>query len=282
MSRFRELVIESASRIKLRNNNFLVETVDGDQEISLNQVNSVVVGTQQCIISAPAIIALQQANVNLVLTDKHHQPVILQQRDRILAQSSWRDSVKLSLWQLIVKSKMQNQILLSHFSDFQIPDIVANSDEALLAKKYFHRLFGQDFRRDFVTGLINSALNYGYTVLTSQIATEIASHGYSNVLGIHHHSFDNRLNLACDFVEPWRMVVDQYVVNHQHDQFDQLYRQNLVDLLNLPINYNSIKYQTVSLAIRQYVDDCLSILNGSLSLPKVGVRLLDHASISHV
>ena len=40
--------------------------------------------------------------------------------------------------------------------------MVADSDEALLAKRYFHMLFGDAFRRDFKTGDINSALNYGF------------------------------------------------------------------------------------------------------------------------
>ena len=40
MSQFRELVVESACRLKLRNNSVVIETVDGNQELALDQINS--------------------------------------------------------------------------------------------------------------------------------------------------------------------------------------------------------------------------------------------------
>lgn len=282
MSQFRELVIESACRLKLRNNSVVIETVDGNQELALNQVNSLVISSRQCIISTDLLVALRQFHVNLVLIDKHHQPVDLYQRDRLIDQFSWSDYVKSNLWQLIVKSKMQNQIELSKLSDFEIPETVTDSSEALLARQYFHKIFGKDFRRDFETGIVNSALNYGYMILTSRLATEIKSHGYTNVLGIHHHNDNNNLNLACDFVEPFRMIVDQYVMNHQQDQFDRLYCQNLIDLLNLPIMYNGKRYETVVNAMQYYVDDCLGVLSANQNLDKIEVNLCDNETICHV
>lgn len=282
LSQFRELVIESACRLKLRNNSVVIETVDGNQELALNQVNSLVISSRQCIISTDLLVALRQFHVNLVLIDKHHQPVDLYQRDRLIDQFSWSDYVKSNLWQLIVKSKMQNQIELSKLSDFEIPETVTDSSEALLARQYFHKIFGKDFRRDFETGIVNSALNYGYMILTSRLATEIKSHGYTNVLGIHHHNDNNNLNLACDFVEPFRMIVDQYVMNHQQDQFDRLYCQNLIDLLNLPIMYNGKRYETVVNAMQYYVDDCLGVLSANQNLDKIEVNLCDNETICHV
>lgn len=282
MSQFRELVVESACRLKLRNNSVVIETVDGNQELALDQINSLVISSRQCIISTDLLVALRQFHVNLVLIDKHHQPVDLYQRDRLIDQFNWSDDVKANLWQLIVKSKMRKQIELSNLSDFEIPEVVTDSNEALLAKQYFHKMFGKDFRRDFETGIVNSALNYGYMILTSRLATEIKSHGYTNVLGIHHHSDNNDLNLACDLVEPFRMIVDNYVVKHQKDQFDRLYRQNLIDLLNLPIIYNSKHYESVVNAMQYYVNDCLSVLSGNQNLDKIEVELCDNETICHV
>lgn len=282
MSQFRELVIESACRLKLRNNSVVIETVDGNQELALDQINSLVISSRQCIISTDLLVALQQFHVNLVLIDKHHQPVSLYQRDRLVDQFNWSDDSKNYLWQSIVKSKMRNQIELAGFSDFEIPEVVIDSNEALLAKQYFHIIFGKDFRRDFTTGLVNSALNYGYMVFTSRLAVEIKSHGYANVLGIHHHSDNNDLNLACDFVEPFRMIVDNYVVKHQKDQFDRLYRQQLIDLLNLPIMYNGKRYETVVNAMQYYVDDCFAVLSGDQNLDRIEVKLCDNETICHV
>ena len=282
LSQFRELVIESACRLKLRNDSVVIETVDGNQELALNQVNSLVISSRQCIISTDLLVALQQFHVNLVLVNKRHQPVDLYQRDRLIDQFNWSDDFKFNLWQLIVKSKMGNQMELAGLSDFEIPETVIDSSEALLAKQYFHKIFGKDFRRDFTTGLVNSALNYGYMILTSRLATEIKSHGYTNVLGIHHHSDNNDLNLACDLVEPFRMIVDNYVVKHQKDQFDRLYRQNLIDLLNLPIIYNSKHYESVVNAMQYYVDDCFAVLSANQNLDRIEVKLCDNETIHHV
>lgn len=281
MAQFREVVIQSACRIKLRNHNLLFESVDGVSEISLNQLNSLVIDTKQCLISQPALVALNQANITLVLTDDHHQPVASFQQDALLRQFAWKDKNINELWQVIIHAKMRHQIDLACL-DYQIPVMVSDSDEALLAKRYFHTLFGDDFRRDFKTGDVNSALNYGYMLLTSRLATEIAAHGYSPAIGIHHHSNSNPMNLACDFVEPWRIVVDQYVDQHQHEVFNALYRQNLVDLLNLPISYNGTNYETVLNALQAYVNNCLKVLNGDLLAKRIEVQLLDHATISHV
>lgn len=282
MSQFRELVIESACRIKLRNNNLLIETTDGTQELPLEQTNSIVIDTKQCIVTVSALVAIQQFHVNLVLEDKHHQPVAFQQPDRVAEQFHWDNNLRANLWQMIVRAKMTNQVSLAELTDYFIPAKITDSDEAQLAKLYFHRLFGTDFRRDFSTGTVNAALNYGYSILTSKVAVNIAAHGYSNAIGIHHHSDENALNLACDFVEPWRVVIDQYVVKHQKDQFDSLYRQNLVDLLNLPVVYQGKQYQTVVNAIQQYVDDCFAYLIDDLSVSKIEVKLCDHALVNHV
>lgn len=282
LSQFRELVVESACRLKLRNNSVVIETVDGNQELALDQINSLVISSRQCIISTDLLVALQQFHVNLVLVNKRHQPVDLYQRDRLIDQFNWFDDFKSNLWQLIVKSKMRNQMELAGLSDFEIPEMVTDSNEALLAKQYFHKMFGKDFRRDFTTGLVNSALNYGYMVFTSRLATEIKSHGYTNVLGIHHHSDNNDLNLACDLVEPFRIIVDDYVMNHQTGSFDRLYRQDLIDLLNLPIMYNGKHYETVINAMQYYVDDCFAVLSGDQNLDRIEVKLCDNETICHV
>lgn len=105
--------------------------------------------------------ALNQAKVTLVLTDDHHQPATSFQQDALLKQFAWKDKNIKELWQAIIHAKMCHQIDVACL-DYQIPAVISDSDEALLAKRYFHNLFGDDFRRDFKTGDINSALNYGF------------------------------------------------------------------------------------------------------------------------
>lgn len=59
-----------------------------------------------------------------------------------------------------------------------------------------------------------------------------------HVFGIHHKSELNNFNLADDFIEPFRPIVDLWTVqniNLKNEEFDSKTRQSLVDLLNYDV-----------------------------------------------
>ena len=54
-------------------------------------------------------------------------------------------------------------------------------------------------------------MNYGYTILLSCFNREVAAAGYLTQLGIRHHNDFNHYNYSCDLIEPFRVIIDEYV-----------------------------------------------------------------------
>ena len=85
--------------------------------------------------------------------------------------------------------------------------------EAQSAVIYFSGLFGTHFRRKEENNAINIHLNYAYSVMRSAVARSLVLHGWLPQLGLFHHSELNAFNLADDFIEPFRPLVDLLVWN---------------------------------------------------------------------
>lgn len=85
--------------------------------------------------------------------------------------------------------------------------------EARAAAFYFRELVDAKFYRE-KESIINSALNYGYAIIRGLIARTLICYGFEPSIGLFHHSELNSYNLADDFIEPFRPVVDLYVMNH--------------------------------------------------------------------
>lgn len=92
--------------------------------------------------------------------------------------------------------------------------------EGHAAKVYFNALFGKDFTRTEDSPL-NAALNYGYSIILSLFTREIVSNGYITQIGLFHDNMFNQFNLACDLMEPYRPIVDRFVVEMKPTQFEK-------------------------------------------------------------
>jgi CRISPR-associated protein Cas1 len=90
--------------------------------------------------------------------------------------------------------------------------IIDYSIEAQVAATYFKILYGESFERrsekDEINTIINSFLNYGYTILMSAMARSIIKSGYDCRISLFHKSFSNHTALASDLMEPFRPCVD--------------------------------------------------------------------------
>ena len=84
--------------------------------------------------------------------------------------------------------------------------------EALAARDYFQYYSAGLNRR--CDDPINSRLNYGYAILRTAIARSLVMAGFHTAFGIHHNNQFNPFNLADDFIEPFRPVLDMLV--HQN------------------------------------------------------------------
>ena len=112
---------------------------------------------------------------------------------------------------------------------------------------------------------VNAALNYGYSIILSMFSKEIVSQGYFTQLGIFHDNMFNQLNLACDLMEPFRILVDRQVCDMELHQFDKEEKLELVDILNHFVYIDGNK-EYVSKAIKIYSKSIFDALNdGELS-----------------
>ena len=119
-------------------------------------------------------------------------------------------------------------------------------------------MFGSDFIR-FYDDAINAALNYGYTIIASAIIRNLAVYGLNTYLGIHHNSKINNFNLAYDFLEPYRSIVDKFVYDNKDDITLPLsfeFRKKLINLLNKEVMHQNKNYTleySIGLIIKSYI-----------------------------
>ena len=173
--------------------------------------------------------------------------LILILQKKAIQQAKWLDEAKQVAWTNIIINKIKNQVklleeikneryimLLEYMQDVELDDVTNREGHA--AKVYFNSLFGLDFTRDKICD-INMALDYGYTILLSAFNRTISSLGYINQLGIKHKNEYNFFNLGCDLMEPFRVLIDDYVYQNKERVFDAEYKKDLVQLLNKNVQF---------------------------------------------
>jgi len=155
------------------------------------------------------------------------------------------EPLKKRLWQTIIKKKIQNQrrVLIDngdHAKDFiKLNEKVRSGDpdniEAQAAARYWKRIFGKDFKRDFYEPGINAFLNFGYAIIRSCAIRYCIAFGLLPALGLHHHNKLNPYCLADDIIEPYRPYVDRKILTMHVDNDDELktlHKKELADLCN--------------------------------------------------
>lgn len=135
----------------------------------------------------------------------------------------------------------------------------ATNREGHAAKVYFNALFGMDFNRN-ADNAINAALNYGYRIILSAVNREVVSNGYLTQLGLFHDNMFNQFNLASDFMEPFRVLVDREVFGLNLTKFEHEEKMQLVNIFNHEVKIDN-KIQYVNNAIKIYCKSVFEALN---------------------
>lgn len=136
--------------------------------------------------------------------------------------------------------------------------------EGHAAKVYFNALFGKGFSRD-IDCSINAQLNYGYGILLACINREIAARGYLTQLGIAHCNEYNHFNLACDFMEPFRPVIDWFVVENAAGDLDITTKETILGLFDAYYEIEGGKYR-LSSVVSLFVKTNFAILGERLNM----------------
>ena len=156
-----------------------------------------------------------------------------------------------------ILGKEESKLLSLYLEEIEWGD--KTNREGHAAKVYFNALFGMDFTRT-EDNYINAALNYGYSIILSAFTREITANGYLTQLGIFHDNMFNQFNLASDFMEPFRILVDKKVCKMELLEFEHDEKMQLVDILNQEVQIDG-RIQYVNNAIKIYCKSVLEALN---------------------
>lgn len=275
---FRTVVITKQSKISYKNK-FLVVKQDSDEKyIHLSEIDTIIVDSISVSISAYLLKELSDNKINIIFCDEKHNPFgelssyysRHNTSKKIKEQISWKQIDKDKLWTKLVKNKIVNQAMLLRKLDsdkydlvLSYADEVVNGDktnrEGHAAKVYFNVLFGMDFVRN-ESDDVNAALNYGYAILLSTINKEVVINGYLTQLGVHHKNEFNEFNLTCDLMEPFRVIIDNFVYFNQCRKLDSNYKLDIVNIFNNVYKYQGKNYVLKDI-IKIFVKNTLSSVN---------------------
>ena len=275
---FRTVVITKQSKISYKNRFLVVRQENDEKYIHLSEIDTIIVDSISVSLSSYLLKEIADSKINIIFCDERHNPFgelipyysKYNSSKMIKEQIKWSKSSKNEIWLKIVKNKIINQALmlekinspkyelvLSYASEVKVGD--KTNREAHAAKVYFNALFGNEFSRN-TDCQINAALNYGYAILLSTINKEIINNGYLTQLGIHHKNEFNEFNLTCDLMEPFRIVIDNFVYFNQNRKFDSKYKLDIVNILNNKFQYQEKNY-TLKDIIKLFVKNTLSSIN---------------------
>ena len=266
---WRSLVISRPSRISIKNNQLVIEQEEA-VSMPVEDITSIIIESPQVVITVKALDLLSSNGTIVYICNDKHTPssyfLPFYQHSRqygiIKQQLSITEPFKKRVWQQIIKQKICNQayVLLclgkrdeaERIQSFanQVDSGDTKNIEGQVAKMYFEYAFGKGFNRNY-ENTYNACLDYGYSILRGAIARIIAKYGFIPSVGIHHKSELNNYNLADDFIEPFRPIVDMWVTQNIHNKdvdFTKDIRAQIVDLLNYDVIIDG-KRQCVTNAI---------------------------------
>ena len=275
---WRTIIINKHASLSYSENNLVVKTDSVKNSIPISQIKTVLINTGEVSLTARLVCELNACNVKVIFCDSKHLPCCEtvgyhncgSAPGKIRTQLVWSEDSKDRAWTKIVRQKIMSQYsvlkrndienaeMLKEYADHIDPEDPITA-EAHAARVYFSALFGNDFNRR-TDCIINSALNYGYAVLLSDVSRCISAHGYLTEIGLHHSCYNNPFNLSCDLMEPFRAYVDDFVYNNSPEEFNADYRKKLVEISIGQVLYNR-RRMDMQTAIDMYVNDVLNELS---------------------
>lgn len=237
---------------------FLTVTSGGEERgrIALDDIGALIVHAHGTTWSTSVFTRLSDRGIPVVICGANHAPAAMVwpleghhvQGARMRAQLAGPRPLAKQLWAQVIKAKirMQGHILARQGHEAGAFDLLArkvrsgdpDNIEAQAAHRYWKTLFGPDFSRDQNAAGINSLLNYGYTVLRAIVSRAICAAGLHPTVGIFHANRANAFALADDLMEPYRPLVDQFVldlVNAGQSEVDSAAKQTLTAIATLDL-----------------------------------------------
>ncbi|WKX02401.1 type II CRISPR-associated endonuclease Cas1 [Candidatus Mycoplasma mahonii] len=272
--------INTDEYISLYLNNLFIKRIKEKILINMNDIDLLIFNNDRATISIKLLNALTNSNVSIVFMDGKREPASYtipvkgnhMSLKIIEKQISWTNLYKNALWKNIVKNKITNQISLlnktgnnEYIQDMEvltqeIKSFDISNREGHASKIYWHSLFGKNFYRQKNMDMnkytiINSMLNYGYSIIRALMIKSIISSGLDTRISIFHKSFSNFFALASDLMEPFRPLVDKVVYElRAKESFDFSARNLLLDLYQHKVKIKGKKHYLAN-AMKMYVNN---------------------------
>lgn len=300
---WRSVIVTQHAKLSYTSHQMVVQTNDKISEVPIEDIQLLLVSTTQAVITTALLSELAEHEVKVIFVDKRMQPICEtvnyspnnRSYDLIKGQMNWPDNLQEILWTKIVAAKIINQLQVLDIYNYDITELAdelnqlelndVTNREAVVARKYFPKLFENTKFSRRKPSAINDALNYGYSILLSMVSREIVAKGFLTCCGIHHWSNENEFNLSSDLMEPFRPVIDYWIANQNFIELTPDVKYGLVDSFNLEIEFNG-KKMLVRNAITEYVGMCLYYLSGKVKEIKIEMKfnheVPNNALISHV
>lgn len=300
MSSHRILLIENPARLHVDLGRLRIER-DGmpDTFVLPRDIAVLCLHHHSIQISVQSLRTLAEAGAGLIVTDATHHPcawllptngngdLVRRLRQQILLDAS---PAKGLIWQQLVQARLRTQattlremkrngaLRLERLAN-EVQPGDSGKCEGQGARHYWAHLFTENFRREKqgADDPINARLNFGYTVLRSMIARSLAMAGLNTALGVGHVSTENPFNLADDFIEPFRFIVEHHVCLGGLGDFDSQARKRLLQLVETEVVLDGSSYRLPA-AIDETISSYVRVLDGrenKIVLPSGG-RFLEN------
>ncbi|MBR2709514.1 type II CRISPR-associated endonuclease Cas1 [Candidatus Saccharibacteria bacterium] len=293
---WRVVLIENPARLSLMDNKLIVEQEE-KIPVPLEDIDSLIIDGGGVVMTKNIITALSENGVNVLMCDDKHLPCSMilpySQASRGVklarAQLEMPEATRKQLWRKNIMQKITNQADVLEKFGYEHEDLRelaksvrsgdAGNNESAAARLYFDRLLGGATRRRPMW--YNSALNYGYAIVRSSIARNVASRGLISMIGINHHSELNQYNLVDDLIEAFRPIVDDYVMSvvairhigtEEDDGLSSEDRRLIIDFLNksdIICNRKCDVKFSVNRVVESFARAVLDDDVGALELPRI-------------
>ena len=282
---FRIVQIESEVKMNLKLENIVINKEDDEIWVPLSDISVIIIDNLSVSFTIRMLVALAEYNIVLIICDQKHLPIgnylplSSHSRDSKIIKYHIMFNKQDELWKIIVENKINNQAEVLHrlykSNDVYEKLIVISKNittgdlenkEGTAAKLYFNELMGTTFSRGNEDILLNSGLDYGYSIIRSYIARLCVSYGLNCQIGIHHKNEYNDFNLVDDLMEPIRPFVDYYAYLLLKDEnlFLMEHRKKLVNIINHIIEYKKKKMYFGNM-LEDYISQISKYIQGESS-----------------
>jgi CRISPR-associated endonuclease Cas1 subtype II len=276
---WRTVIISTQSKLDYKMGYLVVRNDNETKRVLMDEIAVILIENPAVSLTGFLIEAASEKKIKVIFCDSKRNPISEliphhgshDSSSKIRTQFAWNSTVKAAIWRDIVSEKIRKQadflselgkneqadMLFGYLNQVDYGDLTNREGHA--AKVYFNALFGLDFTRSAEIP-INAALNYGYSLILSSFNREISANGYLTQLGIFHDNMFNHFNLACDFMEPFRVLVDRFVYEMQPIRFEKDEKHYVWKILDKRVIIDG-QSQALPNAMRIYTKSVLDAIN---------------------